>query len=58
VHEDLRLRREVVVDDVVDMGHIHTPSSNVGDDKYTGQSHPKVLDLLFASCLVKVAIHF
>jgi hypothetical protein len=32
VYEDLGLGREVVVDDVVDMGHVHTTGSNVGHD--------------------------
>lgn len=58
MYKDLRLRGEVVVDDVVDMRHVNTTGGNIGDNKDTRKSRTEFLDLLLSCGLVQVSIYY
>lgn len=57
MNEDFRLRREVVIDDVVYVRHVDTTSGDIGDHEDTRQARTKIFDLFLACSLVEVSIY-
>jgi hypothetical protein len=58
MYEDLWLRREVVVDDVVDVWHVYTTRGNISDNEDTRKPRTKFLNLFLSCSLVEVSVDY